>query len=260
MIRRALLTVGLLAVLWLPPALADERPTPPRARPAAETVRQAVDEELATGDYIPTIDERQRAYTRILLLQKLANSITGFLHRFAGRIRLPGLSWLSGMSGIGTVLLIAAGLVVFGLLGWLVYILVCWIRVQREERLRLEAELASVGRGAEERDLLAMSARRALLAARKAADGGDLRAAFRFAFYALLLWLREAGHLELDLRRTNREYLGMLDAELPERDLYRRSLEQFERKWYGLQPVLDFEYADLEAAVRPLVTAERRAR
>jgi hypothetical protein len=257
---RGLLVALLLAAVCAAAVYAADPAPPVAGRASADAVRAAVEQEFATGGYVKTVDQRQALYTRMALMQRLTQGIVGLIQRLGGWIRLPALGDLQGLRALGPILLIALGVLAVLVLGTIVFFILRALRVRREDRLRVEATRGGPGHAEDERDLLSMTARRALVAARKAADEGDLRRAFRFAFYALLLWLRESGHLELDLRRTCREYLGLLPVELPERDLYRRSLDQFERKWYGLQPVSALEFDDLVASVRPLIAGERRER
>lgn len=255
---RGLLVALFLAAVCAAATRAEGVEAPVASRASADAVREAVDQEFATGGYVKTVDQRQALYTRMALTQRVVQEVVTFVQRIGGWVHLPGFGSLAGLGALGPFLLIALAVLAVLVLGTILFFILRALRVRREDRLRVEATRGGPGHSDDERDLLSMTARRALVAARKAADEGDLRRAFRYAFYALLLWLRESGHLELDLRRTCREYLGLLPAELPERDLYRRSLDQFERKWYGLQAVTAGELDDLVASVRPLVAAERR--
>lgn len=243
-----------LALLLLTAASACRGEEPEAPRPEASTVRQAVRDELASGRYIQTPDERERLYARAALTQRIAQSITSFITSLFGGAKLPHLAWLRGDFRLALIgLAVIAVLILLALL----YLLARLFRLRREDDLRRAARGPEVGPNADDRDLLTLTARRALAAARRAAESGDHRTATRYAFYALLLAFRESDLLELDLRRTNREYLRMLDPERPERELFRSSLDHFEHKWYGLEPTGPSEYESFERSIARCVTGAR---
>jgi hypothetical protein len=229
-------------------------------RPDAHAVRQALQEELASGQYIQTPDLRERAYARWSLSQQIIQGIVAMIQKAFSWIHLPNFGRLGTPRISPQALLWGAITIALSALGLALYLILRHMRFRREDELRRAGRDEAFARGADERDLLSLTARRALLAARKAADEGDLRLAFRYLFYALLLWFREAGHLELNLKKTNREYLRLLSSELPERELYRTALDRFERTWYGFQTMGALEYRDFEEAVRPLVAEGRGSR
>jgi hypothetical protein len=75
------------------------------------------------------------------------------------------------------------------------------------------------------------------------ARAGDLRGAAQAIFRWMLLSLHRAGRLEYDPALTNREHLTRLKADAEIRTAFEKLSRQFERVWYGLQPVPPEEYA-----------------
>ncbi len=246
----------LLLGLWAACAWAEEAADAPSRRASSDEVREALRSELEAGPYRETSDPRAVAHTRAALMRRVLDKALGWLRGLGG--------WLSGVTGLGDVaagplmivLLSIIGVVALALLGLLVYLILRTIRGQRVAHLKRAAEAARARGRSDDEELLSLTARRALMAARRAAEKSDYRLAVRYVFFALLLRLAETGALELDLRKTNREYQRDLRSATPERAVFDRVLDVFERKWYGLQEAVQADYGAVEDLVRPLVSAE----
>jgi Domain of unknown function (DUF4129) len=126
-------------------------------------------------------------------------------------------------------------LIVFVLVGWLALVLVrFWMR-----RARIE-ELKNVGAIARHR-----SWQEWIRAGREAAARGDFREAIHCVYWAGVTHLEDGGAIQVDRTRTPREHLRLLtEAEgspgfsMPKRRDYLAALtSQFERVWYGHDPV-----------------------
>lgn len=77
------------------------------------------------------------------------------------------------------------------------------------------------------------------------ASAGSYREAFRYLFLATLLELREAGLIQLRPGDTNREYvfsLGATAETVPQREALAALVDEFDRVWYGHQPLTRPEY------------------
>jgi len=249
------LAAGLLLLVWAVSAQAEEATEEATHRASPGEVREALHAELDEGPYRDTSDPRAMAQVRMTLTRRLLEKVVGWVRGLGG--------WLSGVTGLGnltvgplgTVLLVGVGILVTGLLALLIYLILRTIRGHRVAHLKRAAAAARAVRS-DDQELLSLTSRRALLAARRAAESGDYRLGIRYVFFALLLRLSEAGSLDLDLRQTGREYQRQLAAATPERMVYDQVLDVFERKWYGLQEAAGDDYGAVEALVRPLFSAE----
>jgi hypothetical protein len=86
----------------------------------------------------------------------------------------------------------------------------------------------------------------ARLASQKALElsaGGDYRHAMRYLYLSALLFLDEHSLLRYDRSLTNREYLRQVGSQPALAAALKQVVDDFDRVWYGFQPVDPSEYA-----------------
>ncbi len=96
--------------------------------------------------------------------------------------------------------------------------------------------LTSSGQGA------ARSSRNLAHKAGEAAARGDFREATRFAYWAAIHGLEEAGLWNVDHTRTHREYLRLIGSEKPQREPLAALTRQFEHVWYAVRPASEDDF------------------
>ncbi len=227
------------------------------AAPASpEDARSVLRAELDEGTYTLQRDERARGELLralvIRLLTRVAPVIQWLGDRVAGGLRALGVK----MGVVEVVVQVVLALGALLLAGAIVYWLLRRVRASRHASLEGVVRHTSVA-GSGDHELLTLSALRALRAARRADEQGDLRLALRYAFWALLLVLAEQGHYKVELGRTNREYERLLPAGSEGRSNLSGAIGIFERCWYGGQPATADTFQDLVRRAAPLVEAER---
>jgi hypothetical protein len=156
--------------------------------------------------------------------QQLAQAVLRWLNSlFGGSTSAPGLP-----SEIFTVIISA-----------LLIVILYFVFKDVFGSLASEAELAGTAPG-EGQPLTAS------LASQKAVDlagGGDYRAAVRYLYLSALLLLDERGLLRYNRTLTNREYLQQVRGQPDLEDNLRWIVDEFDRVWYGFQPIDREEYA-----------------
>ena len=75
------------------------------------------------------------------------------------------------------------------------------------------------------------------------ARAGDLRAAIRKAYIALLCELGDRKIIRLAQHKTNRDYLRALRGITPLHDEVRKLTHSFEYHWYGFVPATESEWS-----------------
>jgi hypothetical protein len=197
-------------------------------------------------------DEYKRKLAEILAreeyqkpAEKEGSGIAGLIERFLNWIRsfFPDAPTSNvapfDFSGLATVLQVVLFLAIFGLLGFLVYkfapLLFPSVRrrsgVKKSRRTILGETIAADETSA---DLFSE--------AERLARGGEIRAAIRKGYIALLCDLSDKNVISLEQHKTNRDYL---------REVRRRQAlfgrvsgltGSFERHWYGLQPTAEGDW------------------
>jgi hypothetical protein len=246
----------LLARLLVLSVLASGLQVAMAAPTSPEDARAALRAELDEGTYTLQRDERARGELLRALVMRLLRSVAPVIQwlgdRVAGGLRALGVRMGVIESVVQVVLVLGALL----LTGAIVYWLLRRVRASRHAALAGVVRRTSVA-GSGDHELLTLSALRALRAARRADQQGDLRLALRYAFWALLLVLAEQGHYKVELGRTNREYERLLPAGSEGRRVLSGAIGIFERCWYGGQPATADTFQDLVRRAAPLVEAER---
>lgn len=139
---------------------------------------------------------------------------------------------------IGWIVLVIGGLLLLGLLGYL---------------LRgLRRTMAQEARASDDDPEAHLTARTALDQAGDLARGGDYRTAVRYLYLSALLWLDERDILRYDRALTNREYLERVRDNPALRARLAPIVDTFDRVWYG-HAALDAEsFAIYRAQVEAL--------
>jgi len=88
------------------------------------------------------------------------------------------------------------------------------------------------------------------------ARNGDLRAAIRKAYIALLCELGDRKIVSLAQHKTNRDYLNSVRDKSSLFENMRQLTHSFELHWYGLVPVGETEWAEFKNGYRTIVTSE----
>lgn len=87
------------------------------------------------------------------------------------------------------------------------------------------------------------------------ARAGDLRAAIRKAYIALLCELGERKVIRLAQHKTNRDYLRAVSDRAALYDRLRPLTERFERVWYGFEPATDADWQEFRAGWQQAIKA-----
>ncbi|HEX8176592.1 MAG TPA: DUF4129 domain-containing protein [Pyrinomonadaceae bacterium] len=93
--------------------------------------------------------------------------------------------------------------------------------------------------------------------AEKLARAGDLRAAIRKGYIALLCELHDRKLVRLEQHKTNRDYLRAVE---PNRTLYEEMkpmTRSFENHWYGLTPATETDWQDFRSHYNKAVTGDK---
>ena len=96
-----------------------------------------------------------------------------------------------------------------------------------------------------------LSADVASLRAQTISETGDYRSAVRYLYLSTLLRLDEHGVLRYDRAKTNREYLGLIEAS-PAAPILREVVDLFDRVWYGFESIGSAEYQHYARQVETL--------
>jgi hypothetical protein len=86
---------------------------------------------------------------------------------------------------------------------------------------------------------------------------GDLRAAIRKGYIALLCELADRKILSLAQSKTNRDYLRAVQGVEPLHSEMRRLTNVFENHWYGFAPATPDDWTNFRAGYRKAVTSEK---
>jgi hypothetical protein len=91
------------------------------------------------------------------------------------------------------------------------------------------------------------------------ARDGDLRAAIRKGYIALLCELADRKILSLAQSKTNRDYLGAVQGVEPLHSEMRRLTSVFENHWYGLAPASPNDWTNFRAGYKNAVTGRKNS-
>jgi hypothetical protein len=96
-----------------------------------------------------------------------------------------------------------------------------------------------------------------LAAAEALARMGDLRAAIRKGYIALLCELGDRKLIRLAQHKTNRDYLGSVSDIKPLHEEMRKLTRSFESHWYGLLPAAEIDWASFRNGYHKALSYER---
>jgi len=89
------------------------------------------------------------------------------------------------------------------------------------------------------------------------ARAGDLRAAIRKAYIALLCELGDRKIIRLAQHKTNRDYLSAVREMPPLHEEMRNLTRSFESHWYGFMPATETEWTNFRSGYHRALSAER---
>ena len=235
---RALAILSLLLAILLAPG--SRSAAQPAASPRAAEVRAEVRSILASREFATR--ESKKSW-----VEQIGDVLLRPLKRFAAWLKrkLPSFDVPTASGPLGEVLTAVA----YGLLfGGAVYLLARMIAAMaaggmlrgRSERRRPLVTSAAIGEPdpAAEPDAW-------IEQARKFAAQGELRAAYRAAFTAILVRLDRIGAIRYERQRTNGEYLRALRAKPSLVQTLRPVVRDFDARWYGPLPVTERDYRRL---------------
>jgi hypothetical protein len=148
-----------------------------------------------------------------------------------------------GISRIAQLLVLAIGL---GLAAFLIWkFLPGLVRGRRKKKKKREARIVLGERLEPDQtaaDLLAQ--------AEQLARSGDLRAAIRKAYIALLCELGDRKVISLAQYKTNRDYLNAVRGKAPLHSVMHRLTNSFELHWYGFVPAAEGDWSEFRTGCR----------
>ncbi|MEZ5345904.1 MAG: DUF4129 domain-containing protein [Pyrinomonadaceae bacterium] len=228
-----------------------------------ESIEIKLGEVEGTQNSLNKKDENKRKIAEILgreQFQKPTDTGESFLQRLWRQIR----EWLNSVfprpnispnttSGIGSltyILQIVLYAVIFALIGFLIYRFapLIYSRFKRSgisddsERIILGEKL-----DADATPLTLFSE------AEKLASEGNLKAAIRKGYIALLFELSERKHLALAIHKTNRDYLRDVRLKQSLYDDMSGLTSNYERHWYGLAPVVQEDWEEFRKGYKSAV-------
>jgi hypothetical protein len=89
------------------------------------------------------------------------------------------------------------------------------------------------------------------------ARSGDLRAAIRKGYIALLCELHDRKLVRLEQHKTNRDYLRAVQSNTPLYEELKPMTASFENHWYGFIPATETDWQTFRARYRKAVTSDR---
>jgi hypothetical protein len=89
------------------------------------------------------------------------------------------------------------------------------------------------------------------------ARSGDLRAAIRKGYIALLCELHDRKVVRLEQHKTNRDYLRAVQSNAPLYEEMRPMTMSFENHWYGFIPATETDWQTFRARYRKAVTSDK---
>lgn len=211
-----------------------DRESPGQLAESKEQAKSRLENILNRPEYA-TGERGSNALAR--LLQDIANWLEKFLPK--RNINAKRMNFFSVIARI--VVLVIAGLVI----GFVLKIVLGWFlgRTARPKRKKSKEPRIVLG----ERLEPDATATDLLAEAEALARQGDLRAAIRKAYIALLVELGERKLVSLAHHKTNRDYLNSLRS-LPQVHLRMRGLtESFERHWYGFVTATPDDWQDFRS-------------
>jgi hypothetical protein len=154
------------------------------------------------------------------------------------------------LSGIAEVIVIAVGVALTAFLIW--KFAPRYFRNRRKKKTKREARIV-LGERLEPDQTSADLLEQAELLARS----GDLRAAIRKAYIALLCDLGDRKVISLAQHKTNRDYLNAVRNRASLHSAMRRLTNAFELHWYGFVPAGESDWSDFRSGYRTIVTSEK---
>jgi Domain of unknown function (DUF4129) len=147
------------------------------------------------------------------------------------------------LSRIAQVVVISLSLIAIGFLIW--KFAPSYLRGRRKKKVKREARIV-LG----ERLEPDQSAADLLAQAEALARSGDVRAAIRKAYIALLCELGDRKVISLAQHKTNRDYLNAVRERASLYSAMKRLTQSFEIHWYGLYPAAESDWKDFRQVCR----------
>ncbi len=199
--------------------------------PSKAEARQKLSEILQREEYA-------RNRPEVSALTRLLNKLMKWLRDLFPKPRAPssgGAGFLTQVAQI-LVVLLAVGVIIYA-----VRLFAPRIFMQRRSRKKQKRGPRIVLGEKLEPD---QSARGLLAEAEALAHRGEVRAAIRKAYIALLVELGERKILSLAQHKTNRDYLGAVRDREPLYGYVRQLTHSFERHWYGLTSASEADWVE----------------
>ena len=256
---------------WLHNSLDELKKAPAEARPAKlrDVIERlkAVEERVAPGGSSTTPadgkDGAKQKLESILARPEYATEKTGpnalsrlildfirWLQQFLPerlQVKPGGSRWLSGVAQVLVVLV--AGVVIF----YVVKTLLARFKPKRRRRASKKREPRIVlGERLEPED----TAVDLLAEAETLARRGDIRAAIRKAYIALLVELGDRKVITLAQHKTNRDYLNSVRNVPPLHQTMRGLTDSFERHWYGFIDATENDWQSFRSGYRTALQTE----
>ena len=211
-----------------------DRQTPARLTESKEQAKGRLDDILKRPEYA-TGERGSNALAR--LLQDFANWLEKLLPR--SNVNPSRVNFVSAIAQIFVLLLAAA------VIGYVVKVVLGWFLGRSKKTKRKNVKEPRIVLG--ERLEPDATATDLLAEAEALARQGDLRAAIRKAYIALLVELGDRKLISLAQHKTNRDYLNSLRS-LPQVHSRMRNLtDSFERHWYGFATVTPNDWQDFRS-------------
>lgn len=232
----------LLVAIAFSIAGAQLAPWPAGPTTRADRVRSAVRAELASPEYRLDAPEKSA-------LERIGDSIAAPIKRF--------FEWLGGkLRGLapgapsGTfayyVMIVLYVLVIAGAVVGVAYLIVVIVRhaALRKQGRKRKPVVSHVSIDEPDPDV---EPEELIEAARRHAEIGDWRAAYRSAFTATLVRLDRLGAIRFERHRTNGDYVRALRSRPSLHSLFRPAAREFDARWYGRMSVSAEDYERMVA-------------
>ena len=184
------------------------------------------------------------------LLERILNWLLRLLRGVFPKTKPLQPGGLRALSGIAQLLVIGAALALTVFLIW--KFVPSYVRGRRRKKKKREARIV-LGERLEPDQTSADLLEQAELLARS----GDLRAAIRKAYIALLCELGDRKIISLAQHKTNRDYLSAVRGRAALHSAMRRLTNSFELHWYGFVPAVESDWSDFRSGYQQAVMSEK---
>jgi len=184
------------------------------------------------------------------LVDKIARWLLSLLRSLFPKSKPFSPGGLRAFSGIAQIVVIGAALALTAYLIW--KFAPGFLSSRRKKKPKREARII-LGERLEPDQTSADLLEQAELLARS----GDLRAAIRKAYIALLCELGDRKVISLAQHKTNRDYLSALRGRTRLHSTMRGLTNSFEQHWYGFVPAAESDWSDFRNGYRAAVMSEQ---